>query len=159
MTALVLLGLLLMPVTCTLVAHPHSLFDAPEATGRAGSASLLGHPDHSPSSAAMMPGGRPPLAGAIPLPRLHPGTVLAGLTVASPASVSPDGAGDAPAALPGVSAVALTMVASGLNALHVTLLLLLAVALIAVRPLPVAVALHGRVLAIISPPPQGRAHG
>jgi len=31
MTGMVMLGLLLTPVHCTLVDHPHSLFDTPDA--------------------------------------------------------------------------------------------------------------------------------
>lgn len=156
MTGLVVLGLLLTPVTCTLVAHPHSLFDTPEAVERDGHAA---HPDSlGPLHAMAMVNGAPPLAGAIPLPDLHPGTVAAWLADRESAVASSvvDGAGGVPgaAALPAVSAAAMTMVASGLNALHVTLLFLLAVALIAIRPLPGVAALAGRALATIAPPPK-----
>lgn len=158
-TGLVMVGLLLTPVSCTLVDHPHSLFDTPDALERSSHAAHTAHAGASHAAhTAMMVNGAPPLAGPIPLPDLHPGTVVAWLT-ANPsvdAGLVARGVRSLPGfgGLPAVSAAAMAMVASGQTALHVTLVLLLAVTLIARRPVALAVALPGRSLATIAPPPK-----
>lgn len=155
-TALVMVGLLLTPVSCTLVDHPHSLFDTPDALERSSQAAHAGHMRVSHAAHAMtMVHGAPPLAAAVPLPDLHPGTVMAWLAGnAIPGAV--DGVVAVPglAALPSVSTATMTMVASGLSALNVALLLLLAVTLITRRPLAETPALLGRAVATIAPPPR-----
>lgn len=154
-TGLVLVGLLLTPVTCSLVDHPHSLFDAPasvQGDDHAGHARALG-----PLHAMPMINGAPPLVEDVPLPDLDPGAVVSWLTNRDSTAgslVNVVGEDPGAVALPAVSAAAMTMAASGLNALPVTLLLVLAVALIAIRPLPAVAALLGRALAIIAPPPK-----
>ena len=161
-TGLVMLGLLLTPVHCPLVDHPHSLFDTPDALQRSSQALHVGHVrDSGAVPLAVMVNGAPPLAGEIPLPALHPGTVVAWLTAAAappsgflvPATSPVPGLGD----LPSVSAAAMAMVAAEMSALHVSLLLLLAVALLARRPVATAATLAGRILATIVPPPRRSA--
>ena len=157
-TGLVLLGLLVTPVTCTLVTHPHSLFDMP---------AVAADDDHAAHTGALgrshvmpMINGAPPLAGDVPLPPLNLGTVgawLSGGAFAAAAGTGVVGADRGAAALPTVTAAAMTMVASGTNALLVTLSFLLAVALVAIRPLPAVATLAGRALAIIAPPPKRSA--
>ena len=158
-TGLVMLGLLLTPVHCTLVDHPHSLFDTPDVLQRSSHAMQMAHSgDSGAAPLAMMVNGAPPLAAAIDLPELHPGTVVAWLTAAAappsgtlvPATSPVPGLGD----LPSVSTAAMAMVASGVSALHVSLLLLLAVALLARRPVAVAATLAGRTLTAVVPPPR-----
>ncbi len=94
--------------------------------------------DSGAAPPAMMVNGAPPLAGAIPLPELHPGTVVAWLTAAADPITGNLVAGTTSvpglAELPSVSAATMSMVATGMSALHVSLLLLLAVSLIARRP-------------------------
>ena len=150
LTGLVLAGLLLVPVTCTMVGHPHSVFDTPgdrhatrshvAHTGEING--VLGHDDT-----------RPPLADpAAPpaLPMLHPGTVTGWLVAHSPA------AGMVPAAtdFPTVTTTAMVMVASSLSALHATLLALLAVMLIATLTLVRTRAMTGRTTVVPAPPPR-----
>ncbi len=155
-TALVMVGLLLTPVSCTLVDHPHSLFDTPDALERSGQAAHAGHTRVGHAAHAMtMVNGAPPLAAAVPLPELHPGTVMAWLA-GNAIPGADDGVAVIPglATLPSVSAASMTMVASGLSALNVALLLLLAVTLITRRPLIEIPALLGRAVATIAPPPR-----
>lgn len=159
MTGMVMLGLLLTPVHCTLVDHPHSLFDTPDALQRSSHAMHMAHVgDSGAAPLAMMVNGAPPLAGAIPLPELHPGTVVAWLTAAAAPLTRNLVPGTAPvpglAELPSVSAAMMAMVATGMSALHVSLLLLLAVALIARRPVAIAAALAGQTLTTLVPPPR-----
>ena len=159
MTAMVMLGLLLTPVSCTLVDHPHSLFDTPDALQRSSHAAHAAHASQTGAThMAMMVNGAPPLAGAIPLPDLHPGTVVAWLTAeaAGVAGGLISGATPAPGidTLPSVSSMAMSMMASGQAALHVSLLMLFAVALIAIRQLATIVRLTGHPLATVVPPPR-----
>lgn len=161
-TGLVLVGLLLTPVTCPLVDHPHSLFDTPDAMERSSHAA---HADHATHAGALhaahggaMRNGAPPLAGALPIPDLRPGAVMAWLTDHSASRIDLATGGVALpaglATLPAVSAVTMSMVASGQSALHVTLLVLLAVILIARRPLALALAPLSHAVATIAPPPK-----
>ncbi len=162
MTGMVMLGLLLTPVHCTLVDHPHSLFDTPDALQRSAHAMHTAHvADFGAAPLAMMVNGAPPLAGAIPLPELHPGTVVAWLTAAAAPLTRNLVPGTAPvpglAELPSVSAATMAMVATGMSALHVSLLLLLTVALIARRPVAIAATLAGQTLTTAVPPPRRRS--
>lgn len=161
MTMTVMLGLLLTPVSCTLVDHPHSLFDTPDALQRSGHAAHAAHASQIQSGVAhlaMMVHGAPPLAGAISLPDLHPGTVVAWLTADAAGIAGSLAPGTTPVpgieSLPSVSSVTMSMVATGQAALHVALLMLLVVALIAVRQVAVAARLTGQSLATIVPPPR-----
>lgn len=159
MTITVMLGLLLTPVSCTLVDHPHSLFDTPDALQRFSHAAHAAHASQTGAThLALMINGAPPLAGAIPLPELHPGTVAAWLTAeavrvagsGAPGTSSIPGIGS----LPSVTSVAMSMVANGQTALHVALLMLLAVALIATRQFAAVARLTGQSLTTIVPPPR-----
>ncbi len=156
---MVMLGLLLTPVSCTLVDHPHSLFDTPDALQRSGHAAHAAHASQTGAThLAMMVDGAPPLAGALPLPVLHPGTVVAWLAAEATGfagSVTP-GTALAPglSSLPSLTSMAMSMVATGQAALHVSVLLLLAVALIARRPFAAVARLTGQSLATIVPPPR-----
>ena len=165
-TGLVMVGLLLTPVTCPLVDHPHSLFDTPDALERSGHAAHAAHQGagHATGHAAhpmTMVNGAPPLAGSVPLPELDRATVQAWLAAnpagrggpAAGAVASTPGLGD----LPSVAAMTMAMVASSASALHVTLLLLLAVALIARRPYARATTLVSRAVATLAPPPRRTA--
>lgn len=154
-TTVVMLGLLLTPVSCTLVDHPHSLFDTPDAVERSSSASHAAHASQTGvMHLAMMVNGAPPLAGAIPLPELNPGTVVAWLTAES-GSIVP-GTSPLPGidSLPSVSSVAMSMAVAGQMALHVSLLMLLALVLIGIRQVADVARLTGQSLATIVPPPR-----
>ena len=159
MTMTVMLGLLLTPVSCTLVDHPHSLFDTPDALQRSGHAAHAAHASQTGAThLAMMINGAPPLAGAIPLPELHPGTVVAWLTGEAAGVAGDRASGTTPASglasLPSLTSMSMSMMANGQTALHVALLLLLAVALIATRHLVAVARLTGQSLAAIVPPPR-----
>ncbi len=156
---MVMLGLLLTPVSCTLVDHPHSLFDTPDVIERSGHASHAAHLSQTGiTHLAMMINGAPPLAGAIPLPKLHPGTVVAWLTAESAGVAGGIVPATAPLlgieSLPSVSSVAMSMVVTGQAALHVSLLLLLALVLIGIRQVADVARLTGQSVATIVPPPR-----
>lgn len=159
-TGLVMLGVLLTPVHCTLVDHPHSLFDTPDALKASSHAMHMAHTGQSGTMhLAMMVNGAPPLAGAVPLPDLHPGAVLAWLTAEATVGASDIALGGTSAvpglgSLPSVSAASMMMVASGMTALHVSLLLLFAVALLALRPFASVSRLAGQTLMALVPPPR-----
>jgi hypothetical protein len=144
LTGLVLVGLLLVPVTCTLVDHPHSLFDSPSATGMEMPDSHRDHPAITHLT------GHPPLAGAPLLPELHPGTVVAWLAASTAVEPTAPGAAD----LPTVTSTMIVMVGSSLSALQVALQFLLVAVLIATLPLASARKLHGWVTSVLAPPPR-----
>lgn len=158
-TGLVMLGVLLTPVHCTLVDHPHSLFDTPEAL--AGSAHA-GHGGLDAVSSAsthleLMTYGAPPLAaGVVPVvPDLAAGTVARGLVAATVTVAGATTSLVPPAdAIPAVSSASMTMVATGMTALHVALALLLVVAAVAARRRWAVPALAGRMVTTLSPPPR-----
>ena len=155
-TGLVMLGVLLTPVHCTLVDHPHSLFDRPDAM--AGMATHAAHSGHTVGDVAttLMRYGAPPLAVA-DLPATGPGAALPAPGAGAGADVAPVGrTGSSPVAgaIPTVAAAAMAMVADGLTALHTLLTVLLAIAVIALRPVRGVAALRGRALAVLAPPPR-----
>ncbi len=148
LTGLVLAGLLLVPVTCTMVGHPHSLFDTP-AGPHAAHAATADHLDHG--SHAL--GTRPPLAHAEPLaaPPVDPGTLVSWRAASDATLVA---AGQTVADLPAVTAAGMVMVASNLSALHVTVAALLIAILLATLPARGTVSLSGHGVRVPAPPPR-----
>lgn len=164
-TGLVMLGVLLTPVHCTLVDHPHSLFDTLDAlagSAHAGSA----HAGHGGLDAVssggahldLMAYGAPPLAAGVApaLPDLLVSPVPRGLMATSTATLAGATTAVVPAAgaIPTVSSAAMTMVATGMTALHVALALLLIVVTVAARRGVAVPALTGRMVTTLSPPPR-----
>jgi hypothetical protein len=152
LTGLVLAGLLLVPVTCTMVGHPHSVFDVPGE--RNASRSHVAHAVGAPGASGFhFDDTRPPLADTatdLILPDLHPGTVT--LWLADQAAAVANTAGLP--GLPTVTTSAMVLVASTLSALPVSLLALLVTVLVTTLSLSGPLAMTGRTMKVPAPPPR-----